>query len=220
MLDLPGHPVLDKASLVGACLRLPLRIDGERLRAEVAALEPSTWGTRGGRIGLHSAAEALFLRGHAPAQGDLPMENRPALALLPYARELIEQLIPAPPLRCLLARLPAQAVISPHTDYAPYFSKSLRLHFAVETTEQAWMLCAGQAYVMRLGEVWVLNNSTEHAVWNAHPTQFRTHMICDYLPSPQLLELLAAGDRTLGRVLPELESHVGSATGPNVMASG
>ena len=30
MLDLPEHPVLDKRSLVGGCVRLPLNLDEER----------------------------------------------------------------------------------------------------------------------------------------------------------------------------------------------
>jgi hypothetical protein len=220
MLDLPGHPVLDKHTLVGACVRLPLRVDAEKLRAEVAALPPSVWGTTGGRVGVHSAAEALFLRGHAPAEGQKPIEDRPPLQLLPYVREIIMEMISAPPLRCLLARLPAAAAIPPHIDRAPYFSKSLRIHVPVETHDKAWMLCAGEGYLMRPGEVWVLNNSAEHAVWNAHPSLSRTHMICDFLASPQLLGLLANGERTLGRPMPDVERHVRAAVGSHAMANG
>ena len=91
MLDLPLHPVLDKSTLVGSCLRLPVSVDAERLRAEVAALSPALWGTTAGRVGVHRAAHAVFLRGHAPAAGDLPVEDRPPLDDLPYARYLIEQ---------------------------------------------------------------------------------------------------------------------------------
>ncbi|HEU4627089.1 MAG TPA: aspartyl/asparaginyl beta-hydroxylase domain-containing protein [Steroidobacteraceae bacterium] len=210
MLDLPGQAVLDKQTLVGGCLRLPLRVDGERLRAEVQSLPASLWGTTGGRVGVHTAAEALFLRGYAPAEGPKPIEDRPPLQLLPYAREIIEQLIPAPPLRCLLAKLPPFAVIQPHIDRAPYFAKSLRIHVPIETHERSFMLCAGQGYLMRLGEVWVLNNSAEHAVWNADPALHRTHMICDFIATPALLALLARGERDLGQPMPEVERHVRS----------
>ena len=109
MLDLPGQPVLDKVALIGSCARLPLMVDVERLRAEVEALPASFWGTTSGRVGVHRAADAVFLRGHAPAEGDLPIEDRPALAQLPYVRTLIERSIGGLPLRCLLARLPAGA---------------------------------------------------------------------------------------------------------------
>src|SRR5262245_10692957 len=106
MHDLPDQPLLDKHAIVGGCVRLPLVVDGERLRTEIAQLPTTLWGTRGGRVGVHSAAEALFLRGHAPAEGDKPLEERPAWRLLPYVRVIVEELIAAPPLRCLLARLP------------------------------------------------------------------------------------------------------------------
>lgn len=207
MLDIPNQPVLDKLALVGGCLRLPLRVDAQRLRAEVASLDESAWATTGGRVGVHRVAAALFLRGYAPAEGDKPIENRPALDRLPYARSIIEQLIPAPPMRCLLARLPAGATIKPHIDLAPYFAKTLRLHFAVESHEQAWMISGALTYVMRPGETWVLNNNAPHAVWNEHPTQSRTHMICDFLPTPALLALLAAGERNLGRRVEAVDAH-------------
>ncbi len=208
MLDLPDQPVLDKQALVGGCVRLPLQVDAQRLRDEVAALPSSLWGTTAGRVGVHNVAEALFLRGYAPAEGEKPIEERPALRLLPYTREIIEELIAAPPLRCLLARLPAGASIAPHIDRAPYFAKTIRIHVPVETHDQAWMFCAGWTYLMRPGEVWGLNNVTVHAVWNAHPTLARTHMICDFLPTPALLGLLARGERALGRRVPEVDQHL------------
>jgi len=207
MLDLAGEPLLDKLALIGACSRLALRVDAARLHAEVAALPESFWGTSGGRVGVHLAAQALFLRGHSPAEGDKPIEERPALAALPYVRSIIEEQIPAPPKRCLLARLPAGASIAPHIDRAPYFSKTIRIHIAVETHELAWMLCAGQCYLMRPGEVWALNNCAPHAVWNADATRSRTHLICDFLARPGLLDLLAAADRGLGRREPAVEQH-------------
>jgi hypothetical protein len=211
MLDIPGQPMLDKAALVGGCLRLPLQVDARRLAEEVAALPDSYWGTRGGRVGVHRPAEAVFLRGHAPAEGDLPVEDRPALGHLPYVAFIIRELIPAPPLRCLLARLPAGEVVGPHVDRPPYFSKTLRLHVAVQTHDAAWMLASGKIYLMRPGEVWALNNSAVHGVWNAHATLSRTHLICDFLPTPTLLGLLERGERNLGREIPGVENHIRAA---------
>jgi hypothetical protein len=220
VLDLPDQPVLDKRALVGGCVRLPLEIDAARFHAEFAALPSSVWGTTGGRVGVHSAAEAVFLRGYAPAQGNMPIEDRPPLAHLPYARSIIESLVGARPMRCLLARMPPDTVIAPHIDRAPYFWKTLRLHFPVESHDKAWMLCSGLGYLMRCGEAWVLNNCAEHAVWNAHSSLSRTHMICDFLPDAGLLDLLARGDRTLGRPMPEVEAGVRSAPPDRVMAGG
>jgi hypothetical protein len=214
MLDLPGQPVIDKTALVGGCLRLPLHLDAGRLAAEVNALPAALWGSTGGRVGVHRNAEALFLRGYAPAQGALPIEDRESLALLPYAREIVEQLIPAPAQRCLLARLPGGVSIDPHIDRAPYFAKTLRLHFPIESHDQAWMIAGSLSYLMKPGEIWVLNNSAPHAVWNADPERSRTHMICDFLPTPALLQLMAAGDRSLGQRVAAVEQHFAThATG-------
>jgi len=198
MLTLPDHPLLDKTALVGGCARLPLRCDAARLQAEVAAIPAALWGTRGGRVGVHNPAQAIFLRGHAPAEGNLPIEEREALAHVPYIREIITQLIPAPPLRCLLALLPGGAVIAPHVDQADYFSKTIRIHVPVTTHAGVRMFCAGSSYRMVPGEIWALNNSTLHGVWNADPAQSRTHLICDFLPTPALLDLLARAERDLG----------------------
>jgi hypothetical protein len=220
MLDIPGHPLLDKAALVGGCMRLPLKIDADRLRDEIAALPDSLWGTRGGRVGVHKVSEALFLRGFAPAEGEKPVADRPPLNLLPYARFIIEQMLPAAPLRCLLARLPAGASIAPHTDLAPYFSKTLRIHVPVETNASAYMIAGGLCYSMQPGEVWVLNNSATHAVWNAHPTLSRTHMICDFLPSPALGGLLRSGERNLGAHLPHVDQYFKNARYAKAAAGG
>jgi hypothetical protein len=105
-----------------------------------------------------------------------------------------------------LARLPGGAVIAPHIDRAPYFSQTLRLHIAVTTHEQSFMYCAGFCYRMRLGELWALNNSALHGVLNGDETRERTHLICDFLPTEALLEMLADGERNLGEVRADVES--------------
>jgi len=207
MLDLPDAQVLDKQSLVGGCVRLPVRIDASRLATEVDALPASVWGTTAGRVGVHRAAEAVFLRGYAPAEGDKPIEDRAVLDDLPYIRRIVTGGIGARPQRCLLARLPARATVPLHIDRAPYFFKTLRVHIPVASHNEAWMLCAGLVYLMQPGEVWVLNNSALHGVWNAHISSARTHLICDFLPDPGLLDLLARGERALGRRLLEVERH-------------
>lgn len=199
MLDLPGQPPIDKSRLIGGCMRLPLAVDARRLAAEVAALPTSLWGSQGGRAGVHRAAEAIFLRGYAPAEGERPIEDRAPLALLPYVREIVTTLIAAPVQRCLLARLPGGAAVSPHIDQAPYFAKTIRIHVPIETHAQVWMLAGGLRYRMAPGEAWALDNSAPHGVINEHASLSRTHLIADFLSSPPLLALLAQGDRGLGR---------------------
>jgi hypothetical protein len=198
MLTIPDAPVVDKDQLIGLCSLLPLRFDAGRLLAELNAIPAEQWGSTGGRVGVHMQAEAIFLRGHAPAEGDLPVQDRPVLEQLPYARELIYSLIPAQPLRCLFARLKPMAVVALHIDRFDYFKKTIRLHFPIITSEHAYMLAGDQYYSMQVGEIWALNNSGMHGVLNENPSESRTHMICDFLPSPALLDLIGKADRNQG----------------------
>ena len=207
MLIVPGQPLLDKDRLVGNCTRLDLALDAAQVQSEMAALPAHFWGTRGGRVGVHRPAQAVFLRGYAPAEGNRPIEDREALAWLPTIRTLIHERMQAPPLRCLLAMLPGGAVIAPHMDQAPYFGQTIRIHVAIVTHPQVWMYCRDRSYHMAGGEVWALNNSTLHAVWNADPEHARIHMICDFLPSPALIERLLRGERALGVDRPEVRAH-------------
>lgn len=207
MLDILDAPVLDKQALIGGCLKLPMRIDHARLAAEINALPESVWNGSGGRVGVQKAAQAVFLRGYAPVEGNQPIADREPLCLLSYVRTLITEAIPAPPQRCVLARLAGGTSIAPHVDLAPYFSKTLRLHWPVLTHDKAWMVAQGLVYQMRAGEVWALNNSDVHAVWNADPLRPRTHLICDFLATPALLDLLMAGERDCGRVLATVLDH-------------
>ncbi|MBS7456657.1 aspartyl/asparaginyl beta-hydroxylase domain-containing protein [Coralloluteibacterium stylophorae] len=200
-------PSLDKDILIGGCNRLPILIDYLRLIAEVQALPTDFWGSRGGRVGVHRAAEAVFLRGYAPAEGDKPIEDRPALEHTPYIRHLIKEVVPARAQRCLLAKLHAGARIPLHMDRGNYFRATIRVHFPVQTDPSVIMYARGHAYTMRPGEVWALNNSNLHAVLNDWD-QPRTHLICDFLPDPALLDLLGRGERDLGRTAHELDDRV------------
>jgi Aspartyl/Asparaginyl beta-hydroxylase len=209
MIALSSLPILDKTALIGGCARLSLRIDAERLRAEVEAIPAELWLSRGGRVGVHDAAQAIFLRGYAPYERNpLPIGDREALARVPYIRTLIHEQIPAAPMRCLLARLPGGGVIKAHCDQTEYFDKTIRIHMPVISNDAAWMFSRGSSYRMLPGEVWALNNSAPHGVWNGDPQAARTHLICDFLSSPGLLDLLAHAERDLGRDEPRVREHL------------
>ena len=180
------------------CVRLPLCVDAEILRDEVARLPQDVWGTTASRVNVHARADAIFLRGYAPAEGERPISDRPVLASLPYTRTIIHQLIGAHPLRCLLARLGPGGAVPAHVDEGAYFEHSIRIHVPVESNDHVWMVCASERYVMRPGEVWTLDNRARHSVWNQHTTLPRTHLICDFIPEPRLLSLIAGGDSSLG----------------------
>ncbi|HKY93220.1 MAG TPA: aspartyl/asparaginyl beta-hydroxylase domain-containing protein [Nevskiaceae bacterium] len=208
MLDLPGVPALHKSALLGGCVRLRVPVQARQMRAEVSRLPAEVWGTTGGRVGVHRAAEAVWLRGFAPAEGDRPIADREPLDALPSIRSFLEGALGGRPQRCLLARLPAGAIITTHIDQAPYFAKTLRIHVPIETHDAVHMVCAGRVYHMAEGEVWALDNSSAHAAWNADATRARTHLICDVVPDAHTLALVAGGERGLGRLDPEILRRV------------
>jgi hypothetical protein len=181
---------LNKQALIGSCLQLPVRFDFAKLLSEFHTIADTLWGTRAGRVGVHVQTEAVFLRGHAPAEGDLPIEDREVLASLPFTRALLYETFQAPPQRCLFAKLRAGGEIRPHIDQGTYFERTIRIHFPVVTNRQAVMVADKQSFHMQAGEAWALNNSAVHGVVNAHPTEARTHLICDYLPTEPLRQLL------------------------------
>lgn len=132
--------------------------------------------------------------------------------------------------RRALKRVPPDARYTwPSTPRQSYFGgrvcaqKTLRIHVPVETNASVHMVAGGLCYSMQPDEVWVLNNSATHAVWNAHPTLARTHMICDFLPSPALSELLRSGERNLGTHLAHVDQyfkdahHAKAAADPHTM---
>lgn len=189
----------DKNSIIGYCSRLAISIDPAILAKEVDSIPADNWKGTGGRVGVHSQVNAIFLRGYAPAEGDKPIEDRPVLDALPYIRYLIYRLIPARPQRCLLARLKPDAQVAAHKDMGEYFDRYIRIHFPVVTNPTALMLCGDRAYHMKPGEIWALNNSgATHAVVNPDKKNHRTHMICDFEPTDALLELLSFADKGLG----------------------
>jgi len=199
---LDDYGPVDKHTLVGGCSRLDMQVDAERLAAEFETIPDDAWGSRAGRVNLHQKANAIFLRGYARAEGFKPVEDRSILASLPYMRELINEKIGTRPLRCLLARLGPGDWIRQHVDYGPYFDKTVRIHVPVMTNDHVDMYVHEHCYHMRVGEVWAINNLARHAVYNGDESIYRTHIICDFLPEPDILERVARADTNLGTPLP------------------
>lgn len=98
-------------------------------------------------------------------------------------------------MRCVLAKLRAGQRIPVHVDIGKIIVRTIRIHIPVVTSGQVVMQCNNRRYNMKVGEMWVINNGAEHAVYNNDPVVDRIHMICDYLPEPGLLERLAIGRR-------------------------
>lgn len=199
----------DKHALVGTCLRLPLQVDTARLFAEIQSIPRELWGER--RANVHDAsAEAVFVKGYAPVHRK-PDDERPVLGRLPYLRSVIYQLIPGTPGKCVVASVKPGSVVLMHRDghmddpsrgdryFYDYFSTTLRIHIPVVTNDKAWIFCNGEFFHIPVGEVWTINNLSDHAAINDHPTSVRTHVIVDIHPNRETLELVGRSVRVPGR---------------------
>jgi hypothetical protein len=190
---------LDKNKLVVRCKRLPITIDSDKLKNEIYSLADSFWGET--RSIVHTDVDALFVKGYPPIQRK-PDEERPALQQLPYLREIIYDIIPGTPCKCVIAKLKPNGYVRMHRDgwindpetddtyFHDYFYSTIRLHIPVVTSPEALFFDNGHFFHMPAGEVWAVNNTSDHAVINDNPVLERTHIILDMQPCDELMQML------------------------------
>jgi hypothetical protein len=194
---MPVSAFFDKSACVQSCRQLPLRVDAQCLQREVRSLPGELWAHN--RAPVHRETRALFLKGHPPLLRIPDDSDRPALNQCPYIRQLLYELIPGRPGKCLLAALRPQGIVYPHRDTAnAYFRGSLRIHVPVFTNTRVALFNNGCFFRMREGEVWTINNLVPHAVINDHPDLARVHLIFDVFPEQAALALIASAAEAVG----------------------
>ena len=197
----------DKHQIVGSCLRLPLRFDCARLRQEIESIADQLCGEY--RADVHNQVDALFVKGYPPIQRK-PDEDRPVLESLPYLRHVIYEGLTGAPAKCVIARIKPMARVLMHRDgfvfhkddiyFHDYFRSTFRIHIPVVTNDKVLLFCRNAFFHMPAGEVWTLNNLSDHAVINDHPTEARTYIIVDIRPDEATFELMRRSERMKGRM--------------------
>jgi hypothetical protein len=197
----------DKHKIVGSCLRLPMQVDSDQLRSEIDSIRPELWGER--RDDVHTQVDALFVKGYPPVQRK-PDEDRPILESLPYLRHIIYEKLTGTPGKCVIAKMKPMALVLMHRDgymanpavgdryFHDYFSSTFRIHIPVVTNDKVLFFCHNAFFHMPAGEVWTVNNLSDHAVINDHPTEYRTHIIVDIHPNAATFELMKRSERVKG----------------------
>ncbi|MBY0275274.1 aspartyl/asparaginyl beta-hydroxylase domain-containing protein [Candidatus Binatia bacterium] len=182
---------------IDECVRLPLRVDAGRIAAELRTLSDDTWTGASRDPVVQASVRSFFAIGHPRGPRPLPPEDRAPLAHLPYLRHVLRDLVPATPTRAIVARLEPHGLIPIHRDTARFFRHTVRLTFAVSADGPQRLLCDGVFYAQEPGEVWAISNLVPHAVHHTGDAP-RVNVLADYLPSHDLLALLARGERGLG----------------------
>jgi len=199
--------LIDKNQIIGACRRLPLQIDTNKLLEEIRSIPAALWGEQ--RANVHEQVSAVFVKGYPPVQRK-PDDDRPVLNTLPYLRKVIYEMLPGEPGKCVVADLKPKGRVLMHRDgyledpktqdryFYDYFHSTLRFHIPITTNDQVAFFCHDGFYRMRVGEVWTINNTSDHAVINGHPTESRIHIIVDIHPNADMYALLEQSESGTG----------------------
>jgi hypothetical protein len=186
-----------------------IRIDADRLRADLQRMEEALWTTQD-RYRPKDGAEIVGWDGIAlySVSGDmhdlraadhLPVPRTPAGDRCTY---ICDELLPqfgAPCLRVVFYRLKAGARIGTHRDYGEnrFTSGAVRIHIPVITNDGVVMYVARRPYHFPLGTAWYFDASEYHSVENTG-THDRIHLVADLKMCPALerhLKPLTMADR-------------------------
>ncbi|HAP76806.1 MAG TPA: TIGR03032 family protein [Acidimicrobiaceae bacterium] len=191
-------------------IRVGLRVDAERLAAEVHALPDDAWiphpeGAPGNTCVALVAAGGDHLD-HATTGAMAPTTW---LQQMPYHRAVLAAL-GAPIGRSRLMRIEPEGHLGTHVDTNRYWQEHLRVHAPIITTPEVRFTCDEETVHMAAGEVWVFDTWRRHGVDNPSTTA-RVHLVVDTVGSSRLWHRIDAGAR---------HGHSGDAVGPMVDDNG
>lgn len=200
-------------------LRLPLRFDVERMRAELAAIGDDAWIAHYNTGAYENGWRCVPLRSvdgradHIMAVEDGAYRDTEWLARCPYLREVIASF------RCettsvRLMALDAGAVVREHRDPGTAMEEGItRVHVPIATTPAALMRIEGEPVHFAAGHAWYLNAACLHGVVNGGDVP-RVHLMIDCVTNAWVEDLfreaggvrqepLTAHERSLLRGAPE-----------------
>jgi hypothetical protein len=162
-------------------IKLPLRFDTTRLRAEIAKFPESEW--RAHPQG-YAGNSALILVSHEGEENDDTsgrMAPAPRLAQCPYLRQVMGS-FQAVLGRSRLMRLEPGAEVTPHADIDYYWRERIRIHVPIVTDPSVRFNCDGTEIHMAEGEAWIFDNWRPHNVINRSGIR-RVHLVIDTVGS-------------------------------------
>jgi kumamolisin len=200
-LPVPTDPPPDDGVLrylgFQGCVRLPITVDAAALAAELDGLPAAAWGQADRDPVVQASVESFFAIGYPRGPRPLPPDDRPVLARLPLLRRLLRETFAASPKRAIVARLLPHGLIPIHTDTPRFFRGTIRLSIQVVAHGVQRLYCNGLMYDMAPGEVWAVDNLRPHGIHNVAASA-RINVLVDYVPSNEVVALVAAGAHGLG----------------------
>ncbi|HWK50313.1 MAG TPA: sulfotransferase, partial [Steroidobacter sp.] len=178
--------------------RLPLRLDVERLRAEVAALPAEAWVRHPNDLKGNSAARLISVDGGENDDVSGRMQATAHLQQSPYIRQILASLGVVWS-RSRLLRLAPGAIVPEHADINYHWFTRVRLHIPIVTRPEVRFYCADQVVHMAAGEAWVFDNWRSHRVENFTSDE-RIHLVADTSGSANFWQLVAQSDSPAAQV--------------------
>lgn len=181
-------------------IKLPLRFDTARLKAEIGQFPESEW--RGHPQGFPGNS-ALVLVSHAGGDNDDTsgsMEPAPRLARCEYLRQVMESFQTVIG-RSRLMRLEPGAEVTPHTDIDFYWRERVRIHVPIVTDPSVRFNCHGVEIHMAEGEAWIFDNWRPHNVINGSGIR-RVHLVIDTVGSAAFWRMASSGIAAGGGMQP------------------
>jgi hypothetical protein len=170
-------------------IRLPVRFDLERLRAEVTALPSEAWAPHPNHIAGNTSLRLVSVEGGENDDVDGVMRPTPHLAKLPYVRQVLAS-FGVVWSRSRLLRLDPGAVVPEHADINYHWFYRVRVHIPIVTRPEVLFHCGGETVHMRGGEAWLFDNWRLHRVENPSH-EARIHLVADTSGSASFWQFVA-----------------------------
>lgn len=175
-------------------IRLPVRFDAERLRAEVEALPECAWAPHPTALEGNSALRLISVDGGENDGVDGLMLPTQHLGLCPYIRQVLSS-FGVVWSRSRLMRLGPHSQVPEHADINYQWFYRVRMHIPIVTRPEVQFHCGGSAVHMAPGEAWLFDNWRRHSVEN--PTAHsRIHLVADTSGTARFWEIVARAGAT------------------------
>ncbi|HEY1991673.1 MAG TPA: aspartyl/asparaginyl beta-hydroxylase domain-containing protein, partial [Gammaproteobacteria bacterium] len=172
-------------------IKLPLRFDTARLKAEIGQFPEDEWRPHPQGFAGNSA---LILVSHQGTENDDTqgsMTPAPRLERCPYLRQVMASFQTVIG-RSRLMRLEPGAEVTPHTDIDYYWRDRIRIHVPLVTDPSVRFNCDGVEIHMGEGEAWIFDNWRPHYVINGSGIR-RVHLVMDTVGSAAFWRLASSG---------------------------
>ena len=170
-------------------IKLPVRVDIDRLRAEVAALAPGAWVSHPNKFDGNTSVRLISAGGSESDEIHGPMAPTPHLQQMPYVRQLLAD-FGVVWSRSRLMQLQPGAQVPEHADINLHWFNRVRIHIPVLTSPPVRFYCGDEVVHMAAGEAWLFDNWRRHRVENQSDSS-RIHLVADTTGSASFWRFVA-----------------------------